>query len=178
MKWLLLIFSIIRPFFGSSEEHHITNPIAEFKEMIKENAMKVVALFAVTSVLAILFASGIIIVAVDIGAQYDQNAYVYFSSMIAMGLVLSFLSLSIALIGTKAISDESGKIEKREILQSVGTSHPLQDALALLVHDFVKEREIKRAREEEMLTSKVTRPQRPRTTPDDRPHSSTGELTH
>lgn len=159
MKWLILIFSIIRPFFGSSEEHAITNPITDIKEMIKENTIKVVALFGVTSILATLFASGLVIIVVDVGAQYDQNAYVYFSSMIAMGLALSFLSLVIALIGAKAISVESSKVEKREVLQSIGTSHPLQDALALLVHDFVKEREMKRAQEEEILASRGTRPQ-------------------
>ena len=175
MKWLILIFSIIRPFFGSSEEHHITNPITDIKEMIKENAIKVVALFAVTSTLATLFASGLVIIVVDVGAQYDQNAYVYFSSMIAMGLTLSFLSLVIALVGAKAISVENSKVEKREVLQSIGTSHPLQDALALLVHDFVKEREMKRA-QEEMLASRGTRPQGSH--PSDTKHQSTFDPIH
>lgn len=175
MKWLILIFSIIRPFFGSSEEHHITNPITDIKEMIKENAIKVVALFAVTSTLATLFASGLVIIVVDVGAQYDQNAYVYFSSMIAMGLTLSFLSLVIALVGAKAISVENSKVEKREVLQSIGTSHPLQDALALLVHDFVKEREMKRA-QEEMLASRGTRPQGSH--PSDTKHQSTSDPIH
>jgi len=154
MKWLLLIFSLVRPFFGSSSEHQMTHPIAEFKEMIKENAMKVVAVFAAASALATLFAAGIIIIAVDIGAQYDQNAYIYFSSMIMMGLTLSLLSLIIAGVTAKVISNEDTKTPKREVLQSVGTSHPLQDALALLIHDFVKEREMKRAQEEELVAAK------------------------
>lgn len=162
MKWLILIYSLVKPFFGSSHEHEMPNPIAEFKEMIKENALKVVGVFAAASALATLFAAGIVIVAVDIGAQYDQNAYVYFSSMIMMGLCLSLLSLFIAGVVAKVISNEDTKTPKREVLQSVGTSHPLQDALALLIHDFVKEREMKRAQEEELAVAKKQRPS-PRT---------------
>lgn len=158
MKWLLLIFSLVKPFFGSSNEHHIPNPIAEFKEMIKDNAMKVVGVFAAASVLATLFAAGIVIIAVDMGAQYDQNAYIYFSSMMMMGLGLSLLSLIIAGVTAKIISNEDTKTPKREVLQSVGTSHPLQDALALLIHDFVKEREMKRAQEEEVFANRKNRP--------------------
>lgn len=175
MKWLLLIFSIVKPFFGSSNEHHMDNPIAEFKEMIKENAMKVVGVFAAASALATLFAAGIVIMAVDIGAQYDQNAYVYFSSMIMVGLVLSLVSLLIAGIAAKVISNEDTKTPKREVLQSVGTSHPLQDALALLVHDFVKEREIKRAHEEEELAE--ARKNRPSPRAED-PHYYPSEEIH
>lgn len=157
MKWLLLIFSLVKPFFGSSSEHQMVNPIAEFKEMIKENAMKVVGVFAAASALATLFAAGIVIIAVDVGAQYDQNAYVYFSSMIMMGITLSLLSLIIAVGAAKAFSNETTKIEKRQVLQNVGTSHPLQDALALLIHDFVKERETKRAQEEEYAATRSER---------------------
>lgn len=157
MKWLLLIFSLVKPFFGTSSEHQMVNPIAEFKEMIKENAMKVVGVFAAASALATMFAAGIVIIAVDIGAQYDQNAYVYFSSMIMMGITLSVLSLIIAFGGAKAFSNETTKVPKREVLQSVGTSHPLQDALALLIHDFVKERELKRAQEEELMAARYER---------------------
>lgn len=174
MKWLLLIFSIVKPFFGTSSEHQMVNPIAEFKEMIKENAMKVVGVFAAASALATLFAAGIVIIAVDVGAQYDQNAYVYFSSMIMMGITLSLLSLIIALGAAKAFSNENTKPKKREVLESVGTSHPLQDALALLIHDFVKEREMKRTQEEEYLAT--VRSQRPST--EERYRPSSEESSH
>jgi hypothetical protein len=148
MKWLLLIFSVVKPFFSSSSEHQMANPIAEFKEMIKENAMKAVGVFAAASALATLFAAGIVIIAVDVGAQYDQNAYIYFSSIIMMGITLSLLSLIIALGAAKSFSNENTKPKVRQVLESASTSHPLQEALALLVHDFIKERELKRAQEE------------------------------
>ena len=153
MNWLLLIFSVIKPFFGSSSENHTGNPIAEFKEMIKENAMKVVGLFAAASALATIFAAGIVMIAVDMGSQYDRNANIQFSSMILMGIILSLLALVVSLGAAKAISNEEikEKEKKRETLRSVGTSHPLQDSIALLILDFVKERENKRAQEEELI---------------------------
>ena len=159
MKWLLLLFSIFKPFFSSSTGNQMVNPIAEVKEMIKENAMKVVALFAAASVLATLFAAGIVMIAVDLGAQYDQNASIYFSSMIMAGLIVSILSALIAFGSAKAFTNEENAQSskpKREELHSVGTSHPLQDALALLIHDLVKEREQKRVHEEEILSNRRT----------------------
>ena len=75
-----------------------------------------------------------------------------------MGIILSLLSLVISLGAAKAISNEETKTKsKRETLKSVGTSHPLQDAIALLIHDFVKEREVKREHEEEILTARRQR---------------------
>lgn len=151
MKWLILLFSVVKPFLSTGSDKPTFNPMAELREMIRENAAQVVILFAGASALATIFAAGIVIIAVDIGAQYDQNAYIYFSTMIIMGSILMLLPLIIGTIGyqafTKEESSKKKKAKERETLVSVGTSHPLQDALALLIHDFVKEREMKRAEE-------------------------------
>lgn len=143
MKWLLLIFSVIKPFFSTEHEH--INPVNEIKDMIRSNAMMVVTLFASASALATLFAGGLILVAVDVGAQYDQNGFVYFSSMIIMGLALSLVSLIAGAIIVRSFQ-QTTRERKRETLtkENVGTAHPLQDALALLIMDFVKERELDR----------------------------------
>lgn len=143
MKWLLLIFSVIRPFFSGEQQN--LNPVVEIKEMIRANAMKVLLLFAAATSLAILFSAGLILVAVDMGAQYDQNGYIYFSSMIIMGLILSAISLVSGAIIARSFQEESRKQKIAPPLTAIGTSHPLQDALALLIADFVKEREQKRA---------------------------------
>ncbi|MBY0415119.1 MAG: hypothetical protein K2Q18_13190 [Bdellovibrionales bacterium] len=148
MKWLILLFSVFKPFFSTGESTSMINPIAELKDMIKANAVKVVLLFSCASAMSTMFAAGVVIVAVDMGAQYDQNAYVYFSSMISMGLVLMFIPILIGAIGIRIFQSDDRKQKEREVLTSVGTSHPLQDALALLIHDFVKERELKRSAEE------------------------------
>lgn len=160
MKWLILLFTFIKPFFSTSGESQSSfNPINDLKEMIKENAVKVMLLFMAGSILSTIFAAGIVIIAVDIGAQYDQNAYIYFSSMITMGLILVLLPVIIGVVGVKAFKDDDVKTRKtkeREELKTIGTSHPLQDALALLVHDFVKEREMKRSGETYSETANTT----------------------
>lgn len=161
MKWLILLFTFIKPFFSTSGESQSSfNPINDLKEMIKENAVKVMLLFMAGSILSTIFAAGIVIIAVDIGAQFDQNAYIYFSSMITMGLILVLLPVIIGVIGVKAFKNDddekSRKIKEREELKTIGTSHPLQDALALLIHDFVKEREMKRSGETYSETAGTT----------------------
>ncbi len=163
MKWLLLIFSVIRPFFSSEQQN--LNPVTEIKDMIRANAMKVLMLFATATSLAILFSAGLILVAVDMGAQYDQNGYLYFSSMIIMGLILSAISLVSGAIIVRSFQEESRKQKVAPPLTAVGTSHPLQDALALLIADFVKEREQKR-------TADFDRPPRPENSP------QTNEMRH
>lgn len=160
MKWLILLFTFIKPFLSTSGESKSSfNPIEDLKDMIKENAVKVMLLFMAGSILSTIFAAGIVIIAVDIGAQYDQNAYIYFSSMITMGLILVLLPIIIGAVGVKAFTnddDDSRKKKDREELKTIGTSHPLQDALALLIHDFVKEREMKRNGETYSETASTT----------------------
>lgn len=155
MKWLLLIFSVIKPFFSS--EHPTINPVEEIKDMIRSNAVAVITLFAAASALATMFAGGLLLVAVDIGAQFDQNGFVYFSSMIIMGLALSLVSLIIGAVIVRSFQ-EPKREKQRETLtkENVGVVHPLQDALALLVMDFVKEREFNRAAETAQATAQTT----------------------
>nr|BDT29318.1 hypothetical protein BHI3_27840 [Bacteriovorax sp. HI3] len=155
MKWLLLIFSVIKPFFSS--EHPTINPVEEIKDLIRSNAVAVITLFAAASALATMFAGGLLLVAVDIGAQYDQNGFVYFSSMIIMGLALSLVSLIIGAVIVRNFQ-EPGREKKRETLtkENVGVVHPLQDALALLIMDFVKEREFNRATESANASERAT----------------------
>ncbi len=124
------------------------NPVAELKDMVKKNAVKVMLAFAAVSAMATIFAAGLIMVAVDTAAQYDQNAVVYFSTMIMLGITLMLLPVIIGAALYKKYDNDEDEEVKRPALQNVGTVHPLQDALALLIHDFVKEREMRRAQEE------------------------------
>lgn len=148
MKWLLLIFSVVRPLLSSAHEsdHPSLNPVNDIKDMIKENAMKVVTIFAFASILCTLFSSGIIITAVNISNQYDLNNYVIFNSMIGTGIGLSLASLLIGLAVVRNFQGEDIKdLEKKSKKDfSVSNEHPIQEALALLVTDFIKEREYKR----------------------------------
>ncbi|MBC7428571.1 MAG: hypothetical protein H7336_08175 [Bacteriovorax sp.] len=143
MKWLIILFSIFKPFF-SGGTHEMPNPVAELKEMVRVNAVKVLLSFSIFSAMATIFAAGIILIAVDISAQYDAAQYVQFSATIITGIILILLPVIIGAIMVKRY-DQSTEIKKREVQSNVGGVHPLQDALALLVHDFVKEREMKRS---------------------------------
>jgi hypothetical protein len=155
MKWLLIFYSIFKPFISANGSHGMPNPIAELKEMIRVNAAKILLSLAVVFSLAAIFTAGIVMIAVDAGGQYDQNGYVYFSMMIAIGAALVIIPL---IIGAFAMNkyDQKTITIKHEDISSVGVSHPLQDALALLVHDFVKEREFKRTSEEANLQTRTS----------------------
>ena len=150
MKWLFILFSIFKPFFSSSGSNEMPNPVEDIKDMIAKNAVKVMLAFAAVSALATIFAAGLTMVAVDIAAQYDQNAVVYFSTMIMLGITMMLIPVIGGGILVKMFDTDKDEEEKnkRTVLQSIGTVHPLQDALALLVQDFVKEREMKRTQEE------------------------------
>lgn len=148
MKWLLILFSIFKTLFSSGGSHPIINPVAELKEVVKKNAVKLMLALIAVSALATIFAAGLVMIAVDIAAQYDQNSVVYFSTMIMMGIILMLIPVIIgAVLFAKFNKDEEEEI-KTPVLQNVGVLHPIQDALALLIQDFVKEREMKRAQQE------------------------------
>ncbi|MBC7714623.1 MAG: hypothetical protein H7177_14855 [Rhizobacter sp.] len=146
MKWLIILFSIIKPFF-SGGTNEMPNPVAEIKEMIRVNAVKVLLSFAAFSAMATIFAAGIILIAVDISTQYDVAQYVQFSATTLAGIILILLPVIAGAIMVKKYH-QPAEVKKREVLTNVGAEHPLQDALALLVHDFVKEREMRRAQDE------------------------------
>ncbi len=150
MKWFFILFSIFKPFFSVGGSHEMQSPIEDLKDLIKKNAVKVMLAFGLMSAMASVFAAGLIIVAVDISAQYDQNAVVVFSTMILSGIILMLIPIITGVVLVKKY-DNNDDVEIKKPSQQIGTIHPLQDALALLVHDFVKEREIKRAHEEATL---------------------------
>jgi hypothetical protein len=149
MKWLLLLSSLfLKPMISSSHTSESLNPIAELKDLVKENASKVAAIFASAIVLSILFASGIVMALMNISAQYDVNAVVYFNTMIGTGLGLSVVSFLIGFIALKNFQREDTtkrkEIRQTKSLAQPGSSHPLQDAIALFITDMVKEKEFKR----------------------------------
>ncbi len=148
MKWFFILFSIFKPFFSAGGAHEMPSPIEDLKDLVKKNAVKVMIAFGFMSAMASIFAAGLILVAVNISAQYDQNAVVAFSSMILSGIILMLIPIIAGIVMVKMYDNNDDEVEVRKTSQKIGNVHPLQDALALLVHDFVKEREMKRAHEE------------------------------
>jgi hypothetical protein len=149
MKWLLLIFSLFKPLFSPLYPPESLNPIDEIKDLIRKNAAKVAMLLFSSIALSILFTSGIMMIAMNMSAQYDLNSSIYFNTMIGTGIGLASLSFLIATLSIRSFHNSFGKkmedVKKDQALSGIGMTHPLQDALALLIADFIKERELKRS---------------------------------
>ena len=145
MKWFFMLGSLLRPLLFDNSS--IANPMDDLKSMIKENATKLVFLLATVISLAIVLAAGIIIVALDLGMQFDQNGAITLSAILVAGFILIGISVCAWAIVLNTVKAE--RAHRNPPLKTVGSAHPLQDALALLVVDFVKareeNREIKRA---------------------------------
>ena len=144
MKWLLIAFSLFKQFAPHSDSGTMVNPVAEIKDFIKDNALKVILIFMIASAMSSLFVAGIVIAAVNVAYQYDQTMNISFTAMLATGLILVLLSAGFSAL-YYANAKSSDKIEKvKQSAKNIGSGHPLQDALAVLVMDFVKEREFRR----------------------------------
>lgn len=144
MKWLLILASIAKPLFFN-DQRPVINPAEEFKTIVAQNAMKLFLLLIAIVSLGIMFAAGIVIIALDMGAQVDQTGTVFFSSILVAGLILCTISLLTVSIVVYAINNKTNPPIKHDVpLRNIGTAHPIQDAVALLIADFVKEREFKR----------------------------------
>lgn len=145
MKWLLLLFSLFAKPLSRFNPQHL-NPATEIKQFIVDNAKKVLLAITVTSVISSLFVAGLVITVITMSAQYDQNAGIGLSAMLLGGLGMMGLSLIIGWIvfsptrETKEIEQEMRETPK------VSSGSALTDALVLLVHDFIKEREFRRSR--------------------------------
>lgn len=146
MKWLLLIGSLIKPMLFSGATSTASNTIEDFKLVIKENAVKVVFLLAAVISLAIILASGLIMVAYNIAFQIDNNGSASISAIIITGSILVLVSLLVVGIVINSVSSkkEITPLKRQEPQQLINSAHPLQDAMALLIMDFIKEREVKR----------------------------------
>ena len=147
MKWLLLLGSFfLKPLMSSQQNSPTLNPIEDLKDLIKEKAAIVAVMFAAGISLSILFASGLIMAAMNASAQYDLNSVVYFNTMIGTGLGISLVTFLIGVFAIKGFqADDKKEKKKAETLSEIRISHPLQDAIALLIADIIKEREFKRS---------------------------------
>lgn len=144
MKWLFLVVSIFIKQFSNHPHAEIGNPVEEIKDFIKENAFKVVMGFTVASALGSVFVAGLVMTIVNLSTQYDQTMSVRFTAMIVSGLAFMLISIAAtSLLYYNAIN--SVVVKKIKVpLSNINTNHPLQDAFAVLVMDFVKEREFRR----------------------------------
>jgi hypothetical protein len=141
MKWILLIIPLIMKQFAhfSGEGSH---PLKELKELIRANSFKI--FFGITGAyfLATLFASGLILLILNLTIQYDSGLNPSLTAVAAGGLGMMLAALIILAI-VFYYASSSKMPQKPAISQSFG--HPLEEALVILINDFVEERAHKRA---------------------------------
>lgn len=112
-------------------------------------------LFIVTTLLGIfslLFVSGFLFSIFQITSQYDARGYVTFNSGLISGIALSLISL-IALFSLFSASAWENRLKQQllPVQPAANSKHSetpsaFENALTMLVVDFIKERESQRAR--------------------------------
>lgn len=147
MKWLSIILSIASKQFMNINNSDV-NPILEIKKIIAENTFKALFGFAFLSMTILLFVSGILIIVINTSAQYDAGFAPKFTATSASGLAILFASISLLIIGiyyTKNLTSRTTKVPLK-----TKEYNPLEEAIAALINDFIKEREFKRTNTHKM----------------------------
>jgi hypothetical protein len=145
MKWIIIALSFFaKRFMGGGGES--ISPVDQFKEFVRENALKVFIGFIAAVALGTLFSTGIVLSVMNLAAQYDLGLAPRFTATVAGGLSMVLVSVIITAIIVYAVTPGEGKSRshsKRKTQQSpLGKN--VEDAVMLLVNDFIKEREAKR----------------------------------
>lgn len=145
MKWFYMVMSfVVKRFAGGAGMHQ--SPVEELKELAAENAVKIFLAVAVAVILGAMFMGGVAITLVNLADQYDRLQTARLNTVTTVGLGLLALSLLGFLIGIM-FSTRHNREHKRLEAQRAKHHHQLgsfQDAILLLVNDFIAEREFRR----------------------------------
>lgn len=142
MKWFYLTLSYIMKRFAGVPG---PNPIEEIKELIKENAVKILLVITLATTLGSFFVVGITLTLYQFITQYQLGESLSFNPINQVGvgmIILSFSAFLIAYLYAFKHEREVKKIEAKRANQ--GQLNTFQDALMLLVQDYIAERESKR----------------------------------
>ncbi|MEN0059469.1 MAG: hypothetical protein AAGB31_11590 [Bdellovibrio sp.] len=150
MQWIAMILSFV---FGrlNSKPSALRQTALEIFEDVSHHSRKVVALSMAGFASIVLFCGGIFISLLNMTMQYDQAGVITGSATLGAGLTLIVLSAGtfsyIFMTVWPGLRLRSSYLQrKQEAQQQAASSHAphLEQALAALVMDFVKDREIKR----------------------------------
>jgi large-conductance mechanosensitive channel len=141
MRWLQLILSFLmkRVTTGGEKPH----PMEEFKEFMKENALKLFVGMVLLVTIGTMLTAGLYMLVASLAAQSDLGLPVRMTAMAWGGFLLALvpaLILSFAWYKSSPHEVKHSK-KKKNIPEQPAT---LEQALALLVTDFVEERHMKR----------------------------------
>lgn len=122
-----------------------TNPMEELKDFVTHNALKILLAFTAASALGTLFVAGVVLTVINLTSQYDAGLAPRFTAIVAGGLGIILASLIIFAAGiyfARANAHEDKEEIEKEKHKEI---HSLEEAVLLLVREFIEDREFKRA---------------------------------
>ncbi len=146
MKWFILVASILMKRLGGKSGEAI-NPINEFKDFLRENALKVLAGLIIVAGVGTMFSAGVVITTLTLTGQYDQGLFPRLTATTYGGLGMILISLVITVIvyySSSRGSEEYDRRNRRKKVKENSKGSSIEDAVVLLINDFVRERESKR----------------------------------
>jgi hypothetical protein len=157
MKWVAMIMSFI---MGNMQKHSLgikDSAMEIFDEVVYKSRSAVMLTLGAFAAIIIL-CGGLFMAIIQATTQYDMTGQIFFSSTIAVGLILAALSLIVcAVVFTRAWPGVRTHLPKPEVkveAQGPQVGNSLEQAVALLVMDFVKEREASRLRRDQQAASR------------------------
>ena len=162
MQILTVILSFI---FGrmNKSTHSLKDSAMELIDEMIGKSRKPVALILAGIIGVALFCGGLFITALNLASQYDLKGFVNFTATLGVGIGLLLISSgAFAFVFLKAWPRQ---IKRPELPMSHQTPKvsSLEQALSVLVMDFVKERELKRSQPDVPRTSPLRN--QPKATP-------------
>jgi len=153
MRWLSLLISFLVGRFNIAHRPSFKESAMAVIEELAYKSRKPVAMMLGGLILVLILCGGIFMSAVDLAQQYDREGVVRFTASTGTGLTMVLITLILfawvflaAWPGTRAhAADHSPEAGAKTPPSS------LEQALATLVLDFVKERELKREQAHQSL---------------------------
>jgi hypothetical protein len=146
MHWLSLLVSFLVGRFNNARRPSLKESAVAIIEEVTYKSRKPVAMILGGLACVLLLCGGFFMSLIDLTQQYDQEGIVRFTASFGSGLVLVALTLG-AFIWIFASAWPGANAKERLKEKEEGAKAPtssLEQALATLVMDFVKEREQKR----------------------------------
>ena len=169
MRWLQLIFSFIMKRVNAGGER--PHPMEELKEFLKENALKLFVGMVLIVTLGTMLTAGLYMMVASLTAQADLGLSPGMTAMTWGGLIMALVPAAIlgfAWYQSTPHEERAHKKKKKAHIQEQPAS--LEQALVLLVTDFIEERQMKREfkfeRERRMAEAEMVAAQQARTSSD------------
>lgn len=141
MRWIQMIISFLmkRATAGGDKPH----PMEELKEFLKENAIKLVVGMVMIVTIGTLLTAGIYMTVASLTAQMDLGLSPQMTAMTWGGLIMALVpAVLLSFAWYKATHHDSH--QKKKKVKQPQPPATLEQALVLLVTDFIEERQMKR----------------------------------